>query len=351
MPHTRSELARARRRERALVHGYARPQRAGVRFVEVPAALHDRSKAMIASLVLHGKHEELTGTTAHYARDATLAAQGELGPEATRSSLSIHSRANQAKHGGFATPRRRVRLADPFATPSSSTITDTSPCPAPSIESNGTPGAKLIKDLARVPEVDLELLGRLVSTLANILLRVRVLEKGPAQQGVAGDMEAVFDHVKEAVTAASEQIVDRSAEVMMKMVPGICVEIRGVAQECDRKIAALKEYIDEIQENLGRQQWGTVATKSGDDNFTVSHMDSAVSVPECTIPHVRRGPRHYKFVRPASRADVGTSDGFSYEKFANIGDSEAGSVSDWGWDSDNENELSNILHEMNCQGD
>jgi len=127
MPHCRSVVARAARRERALLRGYVLPVHRGSRLLEVPAPLRGHVRTMAKSLEAHAVNDSLAGTRHHSARLSALAAHrcGALSDSGLRHAVALHRAADRAKHapppappcGPALSPRapatpRRVAWAD-----------------------------------------------------------------------------------------------------------------------------------------------------------------------------------------------------------------------------------------------
>jgi len=178
----------------------------GQRFVAVGVGVCDAIRPIAQALALHQRHDMLTGETHHSGGDAAVAAfrAGAIDQEELTLSRKVYRVAGKAKHNISAPIKRREPV---------SPTTPTRPsCPRPILGSDSTPGGKLVDDVARAPGADPELLRRLVAAFANLLLRVRMLEKG-----VSAPSADSFQKVRDVVESVVPDVV---GNVVGKVVPG-----------------------------------------------------------------------------------------------------------------------------------
>ena len=98
MPGRRSVAKRAERLARARDLGFLQERASGTRHVQVTEALYERAKATIRSLELHAQHVRCTGRPAHFAKQAAVAARGQIGEGDFKHAMSVHRARDRATH-------------------------------------------------------------------------------------------------------------------------------------------------------------------------------------------------------------------------------------------------------------
>ena len=98
MPHLHSKAARERRHCRAVERGFWKPRDPGLKEVVVRSTLAPRVKAIVNSLALHQKYNDIAGYASHHARHASYAAALVSPAVDTKQAMSTHRQASRAKH-------------------------------------------------------------------------------------------------------------------------------------------------------------------------------------------------------------------------------------------------------------
>merc|ERR1719320_1902415 len=203
-----------------------------MRHVEVPTALHDRAKAMIASLAVHHERDKATGSHHHYARLASLAAAPCVGDDVCAADLALHRKANVAKHG-----RRRAPGHVQFGS------TDV-------VEYMVPPNEK---------EVRLDALERTVGGLLGNMAATRVYGAETATQAQLQELGARLSSMTEGLLSAcktveghtghsvAEERVDRCearVDQIMELVANVVTKVRDISA-IPAQVQSLFESVDQ----------------------------------------------------------------------------------------------------------
>jgi len=239
MPHLHSAGAREARAARAATRGYLRRRRPGVRFLEVPAALHEKGKVMMKSLELHRAHSGVCGYSTQYARGATIGARSEIGEQAFAMSMKTHQEANTAKHNvdnDDGDDNVTVLLSP--ARPTAARL----PCV-------GSSDGKLSSNLAAASAQEKVLLQKIVESQANLLLRVRQTERliqatNDASKAIEARLGAAVEKMERVTLERCGDIVEKS---LASVVPMILRSVTDIGQVFDHDLKALRNVVEELK--------------------------------------------------------------------------------------------------------
>jgi len=289
-----------RRRERARRLGYLTAVPVGQRFVSVPFELSQTVKPVIKSLALHREHDGLTQLEHHSGKEASLQAfrSGFISGEEHKASRGVHRAADRAKHRVSAT-KSAVKHAShgqpdavnvPLKLPRESQATPprpsrprpsveatpiaTSPPPPSAADSHGTPGGRLLDELARTHTSELDLLQRVTQLMANLLVRIRVLEQGLSaaknsaevvREGNAISAERVGALLAQNNSSMGKMVSDLSA-LMAKSFTELIAQQSERVSKCETLLGKITRSFDRLVEDRlpwDDPQWHCRAFQAG----------------------------------------------------------------------------------------
>jgi len=334
MPHLHSAAAREVRAARAAARGYLRRARPGTRFLEVPTELHEKGRIMMKSLKLHRVHSGICGHPTHYARDATIGARSVIGEQAFVASMKTHGLANTAKHtagsdGGDDSDAHLLSPARPTATRRGPV---------------GTPDGKLIGNLAEASAQEKVLLQKMVESQANLLVRIRQVEK-QAHAVVAGESEGCQS------AKSIEAVVDSVAQlskVLQSTVDGIGQALRDLGDACRASTVGVTNVRRELLEHIDTHNGYSVRDFEAGDSFAMlkdmcAGVQGTIGGPyilvrnycfslRAMLPIIREARNaRLEAVVPCVRAGRLAAMCLDYSRFDGVGDSEDGSDEDPDW--------------------
>jgi len=228
----------------------------------------------------HERHNFATGASYHYAKDAAVAARRLIGEAEFAGTMRGHKARDRALHSwpvspahgpAVVSPARPRRLSGALlprgcvatpprssqpVPPATATPAATSPPPSSAADVHGTPGGRFLNELARTNTTELDLLQRVVQLMANLLVRVRVLEQGfsaakesseVVREGNAISADRVVELFAQSNSAMGKMVSDVSASLVKSLMELISQHSERVSK-CETLIGKVTRSFDRLVE-------------------------------------------------------------------------------------------------------